>query len=263
MIPAMTDAWQRRIDRATGLSHADGGARSLLLSYQRMLEWQRDGFDTLLAHGDRLTGSIERDLEHVVPVTAAIVRATVPISPPAVAEQGRELVEADGNVESMLLAGWRTRSDHSFFQKLALQPYAECLAVLRKRPTGRDLEPRPRTCPFCGGLPQLAILQGVSGDDAASRQLLCATCATTWPIGRVCCAQCGEGDEKQLAYFHAAEFDHLRVDTCDSCGHYLKTVDLTRLGLAEPAVDEIAGAPLDLWATERGYRKIELNLVGL
>jgi hypothetical protein len=28
-------------------------------------------------------------------------------------------------------------------------------------------------------------------------------------------------------------------------------------------VDEIDAAPLDLWATEHGYRKIELNLVGL
>jgi hypothetical protein len=30
-----------------------------------------------------------------------------------------------------------------------------------------------------------------------------------------------------------------------------------------PLVDEVAAAPLDLWASERGYVKIELNLVGL
>ena len=43
----------------------------------------------------------------------------------------------------------------------------------------------------------------------------------------------------------------------------MKSVDLSRLGLAVPLVDEVAGAPLDLWARERGYEKIELNLVGL
>lgn len=39
---------------------------------------------------------------------------------------------------------------------------------------------------------------------------------------------------------------HLRRVSC------VKSVDLTRLGLAVPIVDEIAGAALDLWARERG-----------
>jgi formate dehydrogenase maturation protein FdhE len=40
-------------------------------------------------------------------------------------------------------------------------------------------------------------------------------------------------------------------------------VDLTRLGHAQPLVDEVAAAPLDLWAVEHGYTKIALNLIGL
>jgi len=260
----MTDAWQRRIDRATQLSSADAATRTLLLSYRRMLEVQRDCYASLAAHAGRLTGSIERDLPIVVPVTAPMVRTMVSIGPPVLAEQGRGLVDRnDAALDSMLLEAWRMRADHSLFQKLALQPYAECLAAFGTPPTGRDLEPRPRTCPFCGGLPQVAILRSVGDDDGASRQLLCATCATTWHIGRVCCAHCGEEDEKRLAYFHAAEFEHLRVDTCDTCRHYVKTVDLTRLGLAEPIVDEVAASSLDLWATEQGYEKIALNLIGL
>jgi formate dehydrogenase maturation protein FdhE len=43
----------------------------------------------------------------------------------------------------------------------------------------------------------------------------------------------------------------------------LKTIDLGRLGLAVPLVDEVAGATLDVWARSHGYEKIELNLVGL
>jgi len=34
------------------------------------------------------------------------------------------------------------------------------------------------------------------------------------------------------------------------------------MGLAAPLVDEIDAAPLDLWAREHGYSKIELNLLG-
>ena len=55
----------------------------------------------------------------------------------------------------------------------------------------------------------------------------------------------------------------MRVEACDTCRHYLKGIDLTRLGIAVPLVDEVASAPLDLWADEHGYVKIELNLVGL
>ena len=258
----MPDTWQHRIDRATQLSNANATARTLLLSYRRLLELQRDCYDALGAHGEQLTGSIERDLPTLVPVTARMLRTAVSIGPPALAEQGRRLV-VDTALDSMLLEAWRLRTDHSFFQKLALQPYAECLAALGRHPTGRNLEPGPRTCPFCDGLPQVAILQSISGDEGAGRHLLCATCATTWHIGRVCCAYCGEEDEKRLAYFHAAEFEHLRVDTCDMCWHYVKTVDRSRVGLADPLVDEVAASSLDLWATERGYQKIELNLMGM
>ena len=33
--------------------------------------------------------------------------------------------------------------------------------------------------------------------------------------------------------------------------------------LAVPLIDEVAAAPLDLWIRERGYTKIEVNLLGV
>ncbi len=101
-----------------------------------------------------------------------------------------------------------------------------------------------------------------AASDGGGRRLLCATCLTAWPFRRLRCAYCGEEDEHKLSYFRG-EADHLRVEACESCRRYVKTVDLTRLGLAVPIVDEVAGAPLDLWAREHGYDKIELNLLGL
>ena len=80
---------------------------------------------------------------------------------------------------------------------------------------------------------------------------------------RVLCAHCGEEDERRLGYFHAPDFDHVRVDACETCRQYIKTVDLTKLGLAVPLVDEVASAVLDLWARERGYTKVTPNLIGL
>jgi formate dehydrogenase maturation protein FdhE len=54
----------------------------------------------------------------------------------------------------------------------------------------------------------------------------------------------------------------VRVEACDSCLTYIKTVDLTKNALAVPVVDEIAAVSLDVWAQERGYRKLETNLLG-
>ncbi len=260
----MRDVWEQRIDRATQLAGRDEAARPLLLAYGQLLHLQRNCYEALRRRANRLTGSLDRDLSAVRTSIAPMLAAVAAIGPPVLAAEATLLLDGAGPaIDSMLLTGWRTASGQQFFPKVALQPYAQFLAASDVRPLDRDLPQRKHACPFCGGPPQLSILQSAADADGGGRQLLCATCFTTWPFRRVLCAHCGEEDERRLGYFHGQPFDHLRVDACDTCRHYLKTVDLTRLGIAVPVVDEVAGAPLDLWALEHGYEKIELNLVGL
>ena len=95
------------------------------------------------------------------------------------------------------------------------------------------------------------------------KSLFCSTCLSAWPFPRVQCAHCGETDEPRLGYFHSPTYAHVRIEVCDACHHYQKAVDRSRLGLADPLVDEVATAALDLWAREHGYTKIEMNLIGL
>ena len=180
------------------------------------------------------------------------------------AGEARELLGAgEAGLRDLLLAYWRNPSDRQFFAKAALQPYGQWLADAGIEPLDRVPAGGDNRCRFCGGAPQLSIHEKSADPDGASRSLLCATCLTRWPFRRVVCAWCGEDDERKLGYFHSAVFDHLRIEACDTCKHYLKGVDLTRLGVAVPIVDEVASAPLDAWAGEHGYAKIELNLVGL
>lgn len=260
---SMRDSWQRRIDRATELANADEGAGSLLAAYVRLLHLQHDCDQTLRRDVHGLTGSLDRDLPAVRRCVAPMLRSVAATGPPTLAEEAQRLLGGDGSAtDAIVLDGWHV-SSASFFAKLVLQPYAECLADSGIRPSGRGLPPATVACPFCGGPPQLSILQNAGDADGGGRMLLCATCSTRWPFRRVLCAHCGEEDERRLGYFHAPEYPHLRVDACDTCLHYLKSVDLTRLGIAVPVVDEMAGAALDVWARERGYDKIELNLVGL
>jgi FdhE protein len=88
-------------------------------------------------------------------------------------------------------------------------------------------------------------------------------CATEWAFRRVLCPGCGETGVEKLPVYTAEEFTHIRVEACDSCRCFIKTVDLSRNGHAHPIVDEIAAIPLSLWAAEKGYTKLEPNLFGM
>lgn len=260
----MGESWQRRIDRAAVLADAHAASRPLLVAYGELLRLQRDCDETLHRCGYRMTGSLERDLPALRVCVRPMLEAVATIGPRPVAEEARRILDdAEPAVEAMLLTSWHASSGHGFIPKIVLQPYAQRLASMGVRPADRNLVYSKSVCPFCAGAPQLSILLSASDADGGGRQLVCATCFTAWPFGRILCAHCGEEDEHRLGYFHSPEFDHLRVDACDTCMHYLKTVDLTRQGNAVPLVDEVAGAPLDLWAIDHGYHKIELNLVGL
>ncbi len=138
-----------------------------------------------------------------------------------------------------------------------LQPYAEFLADHREVEV---IDGTPSTCPLCGALPIVGVLR--SEGDGAKKSLLCMLCAHEWRFRRVYCPSCGEEREPQMAFYSAPEIAHVRVDVCDTCHTYLKSVDLTKSGLAVPVVDELATIPLDLWAREHGYHKLKLNMLG-
>ena len=259
----MQEEWRRRITRAERLAADNRAAAPLLTFYGRVLSWQADLSDRISGPSRQLSGALERDIALLAPAVPDLISLVEKEGPPLLSAAAARFRDSAAAIDEALLSWWHRPSDRDFFSKAILQPYAAALASAQIAPSGRGLIQAGSSCPFCGGAPQLSILSAASSADGGGRQLQCATCFTVWPFRRVLCAQCGEEDEHRLGYYHSPAFDHLRVDACDTCRHYLKTVDLTRLGIAVPVVDEVAGAPLDLWAHEHDYQKIELNLVGL
>jgi formate dehydrogenase maturation protein FdhE len=258
-------SWERRIRRANQLVADSGAAAALLTFYARLLRSQKAIYDSLNVRVP--SGDIDRDIALLADSRSALLREVAEHGPGQLVAEARALLQADDSaIISLLLGYWRAPSPRQFFPKAILQPYAQWLADAGVTPVGRAGPHPSNRCQFCGGVPQLSILESVSAAtsaDGGGRCLLCAICLSTWTFRRVLCPHCGEEDERQLGYFLSPAFDYVRVDACDDCGHYIKTVDLTRLGLAVPLVDEVAAAPLDVWAGEHGYEKIELNLVGL
>jgi FdhE protein len=262
----LKNSWDGLIRRAEHLAAEGDATRELLTFYAELLRAQREIYESLRSRKDWLpSGMLEDDLPVVRVMMPELLRAVEASGPAALAEEARELLRAgDEEVDRLLLEQWRAPADVRFFAKAFLQPYARWLAESGGRPVGRDFERHENRCPFCGGKPQVSLLRvREPSSESGGRELVCAKCLTAWPFRRVVCAQCGEERPAKLGYFHTTEYDHVRIEACDACKHYIKGVDLTRLGLAVPLVDEVAAAPLDVWAQEHGYTKIELNLVGL
>lgn len=144
-----------------------------------------------------------------------------------------------------------------FFARVLLQPFAELLAA-RGNPDTQSASP---TCPFCNARPVCGILRGEG--EGAKRSLLCSLCGTEWQYRRVICPNCGEENKDHLPIYLAETLEHVRVDACDTCKTYIKSIDLTKDGHAVPVVDELATPALTLWAEEKGYAKVETNLLGM
>ena len=75
------------------------------------------------------------------------------------------------------------------------------------------------------------------------------------------CPSCESQDLDRLPVFTDETSSYIRVEACDVCNMFIKTIDLTKDGRAVPVVDEIASVPLTLWAQEKGYEKLQRNLL--
>src|SRR6266446_4858735 len=144
-----------------------------------------------------------------------------------------------------------------FLPRAFLQPYAEFRAALLPQ---APMVVTVRVCPLCGARPLLGVLR-VEGD-SGKRFLLCSFCSQEWEFRRIHCPTCGEQAEGKLPVYVAEQLPHIRVEACDTCRFYVQTVDLTKDGHAIPLVDDLAAIPLSLWAHEKGYSRLQPNLLG-
>ena len=282
----MTDAkWDRRIRRANDLTSQHPFAAEGLRYYARIATFQKSlyaDFAKALADSSKVSSDRplrdELDLFVLLPKFSGFLAVVQQVAPPPLAQAAAALAQKGppawqqaienfwhGDLEVPLLALGEPDDDQSAGPEVSgqllawifLQPYAEYLADQREP---AHLDGTPSTCPLCGGKPIVGVLRPEG--DGAKKSLVCMLCAHEWTFRRIYCPACGEEREPQMAFYSAPEIAHVRVDVCDTCHTYLKSIDLTKMGLAVPVVDELATIPLDLWAREHGYEKLQINLLG-
>jgi len=143
--------------------------------------------------------------------------------------------------------------------KLSIQPSLSALVAVAT--TDISLEGwRHPYCPVCGGMPAMAALVG----DEGRRYGLCSFCGHVYRLPRLGCPFCGAESPEDLRYFYGEEEDSHRVQVCDRCSGYLKTLDTRKGGSVEAlAIDDILTAHLDLVAEEQGYERRAPRLWGI
>lgn len=281
--------WDARIQRAAELSSVYPSASEGLRFYSQVAAAQRSlyqEFDktarkTARGSSSSSLGALrdQLDVTAIAPRFCVFLKTIEPIAPAPLARaaaalmrQGatawRSLIEDFWSREPRLEPadiGSDTEADASGAKIaersliwLFLQPYAEYLAQQRAPAV---LHQTPSNCPLCGAKPIVGVLRPEG--DGAKKSLVCMLCAHEWLFRRIYCPACGEEREPRMAFFSAPEIPHIRVDVCETCRTYMKSVDLTKTGRAVPVVDELASLPLDLWARENGYRKLQINMLGI
>lgn len=251
--------WDERIARARDLAAARPAAHELLTFYAALAEYQK----SLAARAPAIV-----DADHIVGEIPGFLEWLRRVAPPDLAASVQDLDRVDLARSAVDLAqavasepSYQTEGSDSpalqFAVESLLQAFAEHLVTRTPAPT---LEAAAMRCPRCAGLPVAAVLR--EAGHGARRSLLCALCLTEWDSLRLVCPACGEQQFDALPIYTADQFPHVRIDACDRCRHYLKTIDLTKDGHAVPCVDDIASVSLDLWAREQGYTRVKSNLLG-
>jgi FdhE protein len=275
MTTAQTGAsdYGARIRRAERLSVAHSFASEFLDFYKQIASLQKTLQATFAASGGVnpsrvFAGGIRDplDLSVHLPHYRGFLSVIEQHAPRALRESARQmsLLASDSWIASLNayweLAGRYDQQIGAFAQFLArafLEPYAELLAGDVPIPPALRT---PRVCPICGARPLLGVLRPEG--DGGKRFLLCSFCCREWEFRRILCFTCGEEAEEKLPVYVAEQFPHIRVETCETCKFYLRTVDLTKDGNAVPLVDDLAAIPLTLWAHEHGYSRLQPNLLG-
>jgi hypothetical protein len=152
-----------------------------------------------------------------------------------------------------------------FWARVAAGPILE-LARAAVSPPDRD-EWTGAACPACGGPAQVSVIAEESGEfmGGSPRSLVCGRCAGWWTFPRAVCAWCSEADPNRLPSFVPDDRRAIRIDGCETCGHYVKTFDLRELGAADlvPLVDDVASLSLDLWAQDQGLARPLVSFAGV
>lgn len=217
----------------------------------------------LARHEDVPFTGTSGDFARIHDLLAPLLTFAVEKGPPELAEAAHaRRADAEDTALARLSVYWSGEREarEDYLSRALLRPYAEVLASL-----GVTLErPRhPGHCPACGNGAVVSARREMPEATAAARYLACALCGTEWAFPRIRCAACFEEDPAKLPNFRTDAHPAVRIEACETCRNYVKSLDLTLDARPLPEVDDLASLAMDLWAVEEGWTRLEPGWAGI
>jgi FdhE protein len=107
-------------------------------------------------------------------------------------------------------------------------------------------------CPVCGDWPLFGELHGRD----KLRHLRCGRCTASWRFRRLECVWCGSTKRDELSFLYEPEAKTGRVDVCDHCHGYVKTlVSFDPLEADMLLVHDLQTLYMDQIAADAGYKR--------
>jgi len=151
-----------------------------------------------------------------------------------------ERVAEDINIEKKVLV---------FFTYSSIKPSLKAYAQAISDGNKSSIPWEKGFCPVCGNFPGIASLENGGG-----KFLFCNFCWNKWRVQRIFCPFCETEEQKALQYFYSEKESEYRVDTCNKCNKYIKTVDVRNLDrIFYPPIEQISTLHLDMKAEELGF----------
>ena len=256
---------ERRAERAIRLGEESDVAKEPLRFAAELFQAMARAAGSLSAiHASSpLSGSLKRDAPRLERAVRSVFREAAARAPEPLGEEaaGRESEDRD-LLDSRLLVYWEggRRTEDDYLSRAALRPYLETLRMAGLFP---DRIHRRGHCPACGAPPAISWRRDGSDMEGARRYLGCLLCGAEWPFERIVCASCFEADPRRLPSFSADRHPTVRIEACETCRRYIKSIDLSTDARPIPEVDDLVSLSMDLWAREEGWSRIEPGWAGL
>lgn len=209
------------------------------------------------------TGQIADDAGTLVSLHDRMIFVLADRSPELLADDARNRREEEPELaQARLVTYWNgdISAREDYLSRCLLRPYVEVLRA-------HDLAPgrlhRQGFCPFCGGAPSIGALKWAGESEAGLRLLVCGLCGLEWNFNRIRCPACQEDSPDKLPVFRSNAHPTVRIEACETCRQYVKSIDLTVDARPIAEVDELLSLSMDLWAADEGYTRIEPGLAGL
>lgn len=209
------------------------------------------------------SGAQRAPLDLLLPLVEPFLRTIAEKGPEQLVEQALARLDDDRDTaRARLITYWRgdTTTREDYLSRAILRPYAE---VLRARGAVLDRLHNPGHCPYCGGAPIVSTRRAMPDAEAGMRMLHCGLCGLEWNFNRAICPSCQEEKPDKLPVYRSDAYPSVRIEACETCGRYVKSIDLTKDARPIAEIDDVLSLSMDLWAMDEGLTRIEPGLAGV